>query len=279
MKSRLAVPDALYLKPLLFGLGKPDSPFELVTDIPAKNALKFAQRSEEIRNAFLSPIDYARHGAEYCIIPNIAVSSSTRTDTIQLFVTTDARDIKTVAVDIRATSEIILAKLVILEKFRTPSGEQSELQFIPSLPDLPSMLAKADAALVVNYIPTLQPSKSRFALDLVEEWNDITGLPYVHGFWVGREDETTEAEILGIGDSKRQGTSIRNKIAEDAAKVLRLNSREAVNYLSSFSYDFADAERESLSEFIRFAFYHGAIADMPELNFFEVPPVEPPHRN
>ncbi|MGB2869071.1 MAG: MqnA/MqnD/SBP family protein [Bacteroidota bacterium] len=279
MKSRLAVPDALYLKPLLFGLEKPDSPFELVTDIPAKNALKYARRSEEIRNAFLSPVDYARHGAEYCLVPNVAVSSSTRTDTIQLFVKTDARDIRTLAVDIRATTEIFLAKLVILEKFRTSSGEQSELQFIPSLPDVPSMLAKADAALVVNYLPVSQSRQSGFSLDLVEEWNDLTGLPYIHGFWVGREEETTGAEIRGIVDSKQQGIPIRNKIAEDYANVLRLNSKEAVKYLSSFSYDFGDTEKESLSEFIRFAFYHGAIGDIPELHFFDLPPLVSPSRN
>jgi predicted solute-binding protein len=76
MKSRLAASDALYMKPLLFGLDRTDSPFDLVTDFPAINSLKLSERSDGIRNAFLSPIDYARHGGEYRIVPNICVASS-----------------------------------------------------------------------------------------------------------------------------------------------------------------------------------------------------------
>ena len=67
MKSRLAASDTLYLKPLLFGLDRRESPFDLDIDIPAKNAIKLSERSDGIRNAFLSPIDYARHGGEYRI--------------------------------------------------------------------------------------------------------------------------------------------------------------------------------------------------------------------
>ncbi len=117
MKSRLAVSNALYLKPLLFGLDRTDSPFDLIVDIPAQNALKFSQRSEGIRNAFLSPIDYARHGAEYCIVPHICVASSVPTNTIQLFIKSDLRKIDSIAVDIRYTSEIILAKIILEEKY------------------------------------------------------------------------------------------------------------------------------------------------------------------
>ena len=275
MKSRLAVSEALYLKPLLFGLEKPESPFELVVDIPSRNALKFSDRSGEIRNAFLSPIDYARHGAEYCMVPDVAVSSTSRSDTIQLIVKQDVRDIRSIAVDIRGTSEIILAKIILLEKFRSTPSKESDLQFIPMARDVPSMLARADAALVLNFMPDLHPS-GVFALDLVEEWFDLTGLPYVHGFWVGREEESTMDEIQALVAAKKQGTALVTKIAEHGASAIGMKKADAVQYFSSFSYNLGEPEKESLSEFVRYSYFHGAIGDLPDLNFFEIPtPLSP----
>ena len=141
MKSRLAASTALYLKPLLFGLDRTDSPFDLVIDIPANNSIKLSQRSEGIRNAFLSPIDYARHGGEYRIVPNICVASSRQTNTIQLVLKSDLRNIERIAIDMRFTSEIILANIILLEKYRNQPSH-SKLQFVPMKPDIDAMLAK-----------------------------------------------------------------------------------------------------------------------------------------
>ncbi len=269
MKSRLAVSDALYLKPLLFGLDRTESPFDLVVDIPAQNALKLSQRSEGIRNAFLSPIDYARHGAEYCIIPNICVASSVPTNTIQLILKLDLRDINSIAVDVRFTSEIILAKIILEEKYRDSSSHQ-KLQFVPMMPDIDAMLAKADAALVVNEIPNSYKKSGVFTLDLVEEWNDLTDLPYVHGFWVGREEELTEQEARALLTAKNNGVLLQLQIAQEVARKLNLPIGETTQYLSSFSHDLGKREEESLTEFIQYAYYHTVIGDVPEIRYFDL---------
>ena len=211
MKSRLAASDALYLKPLVYGLDRTDSPFELVTDIPANNAVKLGERSEGIRIAFLSPIDYARHGGEYCVVPDICVASSSQTNTIQLVLKSSLRNIERVAIDVRFTSEIILAKIILSEKYRN-QPTHSTLQFIPMMPDVDAMLAKADAALLVQDHPQMLGREGTFTLDLVGEWNDLTGLPYVHGFWVGREEELSkrEAQALLSAKKKRRSSEVAN---------------------------------------------------------------------
>jgi Predicted periplasmic solute-binding protein len=277
MKSRLAVSDALYLKPLLFGLDRTESPFDPVIDIPAQNALKLSQRSEGIRNAFLSPIDYARHGGEYCIVPGICVASSIPTNTIQLVLKSELRNIDRIAVDVRFTSEIILAKIILEEKYRNNSSRQ-KLQFIPMMPDIDAMLAKADAALLVNEIPNLYKKSGVFTLDLVEEWNDLTDLPYVHGFWVGREEEMTEQEAKVLLTAKNNGVILQLQIAQEAARQRNLPIEETTKYLSSFSYDLGEREEESLAEFIQYAYYHTVIGDVPEIRYFDLES-EKPSRN
>jgi predicted solute-binding protein len=271
MKSRLAVSDALYLKPLLFGLDRAESPFELVADFPANNSLKLSKRSEGIRSAFLSPIDYGRYGAEYCIIPDICIASSQRTNTIQLVLKSNVKNIERLAVDVRFTSEIILANIILKEKYRNESGHQN-LQFIPMMPDIEAMLVKADAALLVNDWMKVKEPAGTFTLDLVEEWNDMTELPYVHGFWVGREEEMAEEEAKALLESKRNGVLLQNQIAQGLAQQQNLPLNEVTQYVSSFSYDFGEREEESLAEFMRYAYYHGVIGDVPEVRFFDVEP-------
>jgi predicted solute-binding protein len=269
MKSRLAVSEALYLKPLLFGLDRPESPFELVVDAPAKNALNLSKRSEEIRSAFLSPIDYARYGAEYCIVPNICAASAVRNNSIQLIIKSGLRNIQRLAIDIRFTSEIILAKIILSEKYRNLSSNEN-LQFIPMAPDVDAMLAKADAALLVSHRPQLVEREGTFNLDLVEEWNDLTDLPYVHGFWVGREEEFSEIEAKALLTAKTNGTLLKTQIMQTAARQDDFSLGDTDQYISSFSYDFSEREEESLAEFIQYAYFHGVIGDVPDIRFFDV---------
>ena len=274
MKSRLAAPDALYLKPLLYGLDRLESPFDLIIDIPAKNALKLSERSGGIRNAFLSPIDYARHGAEYCIVPDICAASSERTNTIQLVLKSDLRKIERIAVDVRFTSEIILAKIILSEKY----GDQpshSNLSFIPMMPDIDAMLAKADAALLVNAKPQITERAGTFTLDLVEEWNDLTDLPYVHGFWVGREEKLLPEEACALLKAKKEGVALKTQIAQSEAQKQNLSLDEMTQYISSFSYNFGEREEESLSEYMHYAYFLGAIGDVPEILFFDVESDDP----
>jgi predicted solute-binding protein len=268
MPFRLGVPEAAYLQPLLLQL---PSEVQLHTDAPAQLALKFRDRIpplDEAGCAFLSPLDYARHGADYRILPGSAVSSSAPNGSIRLYVKSGLSNISSVAVDVRFTSEIILARIILMEKFPNLASREGNIQFIPMMAGLHGMLAKADAALIVNPTP-LSHRSDIFALDLVEEWNDLTELPYVYGFWVGR-DESEEDPILGRLRSAFSVDDIRRKSA--AARIAQrysISHSDAEDYLAAFSYLFGKEQKESLSEFIHYAFYHGVIPDVPEINFFE----------
>jgi len=277
MKSRIAVHDLCYLQPLLYGLEKAQSNFELVYDIPARNSVLFSERSNNFRSAFLSPIDYARHGGDYCIVPDISVSSKQPSQTILLLINHDVSDISRIAVDIRSTSEIILAKIILEEKYRNLSS--ATVQYLPMMPNVDEMLAKADAAVVVQSPPTLVIPENVFALDLVEEWLGLTDLPYVHGFWVGREEELTEDEAKDLLRAKEEGVMLLPQIAEALALRYRLPVNSLKSYFSAFSYDFGEEQVQSVEEFFHYAFFHGALQDVPELRFFDIPPEDTPTEN
>ncbi len=272
-RPQLGISAALLVKPLVEGLDAPDAIFGLAEDIPSALAVRFNDRPDTLRGAFLSPIDYARHGAEYQIVPGIAASSREPTGTAKLFINDGVKDINSIAVDVRVTSEIILARILLLEKFPNLSSGKQSMQFIPMMPDLGAMLNKADAALVVNIAASEEHAAPAFSLDLVEEWNDLTGLPYVHGLWVVREGKWSPEETRALQEARDLGLqnlpSIARRHAASAA-----TEEEHLDYLSAFSYDMGEDQENSLSEFLRYAYYHGVIRDVPELNFAS--PASPP---
>lgn len=271
VRNTLGVTEASYLKPLVYGLSDPRVGLELLVDVPSQLAVKFQKRTDSHRCAFLSPIDYARHGGDYLIVPGVGVSSSSRTDTIQLFINPNTRNIRSIAVDIRVTSEIILAKIILAEKFPNEEAVTDALQFIPMLPNRDAMLSKADAALMVNFHPVRPSTDEPFVIDLVEEWNEFTGLPYVHGVWVGHDDPGMDEVVASLIQVKDRGAEHLAETAEVLSRERNIPREFAQQYFSSFSYSLGDDEQQGFSEFIRYAYYHGVLGDIPELNFFDPP--------
>ena len=278
-KNVIGVSEASYLRPLWYGLRDSGSDLDLRVGIPAQLPLELQQRIGNLRCAFLSPIDYARHGGDYCIVPGVAVSSSYRSNTIQLFINPDVRDIENIAVDIRVTSEIVLAKIILAEKFPNREASKRALQFLPMLPNRSEMLRKADAALIVNLHPVEEAEEKPFALDLVEEWNDMTGLPYVHGCWVAHDEEGLGGVVRELLRSKERGMSHLGQIAQVLAAEKNLSLQFASQYLATFSYEFGELEQESMTEFMKYAYFHGMLPDVPDLSFFEVGPLPSPSAN
>lgn len=271
-KIRLGVSDAAYLRPLLAGLNAAGAPFELLSELPAVNSVHLNERTNGLRCAFLSPVDYARYGGSYRIIPGVCVSSSSPTRTITLTIKNGVRNIRKVAVDIRVTSEIILAKIILLERIRNLPDDRSEIEFVPTMPALDVMLQKADAALVVNLAPQKETRSQHYTLDLVEEWNDMTGFPYVHGFWVAREEDIEPDQIKALTDAKNRGVAAIDSIVRDYSAQSQLAPEEVKAYFESFSYDLGQSEIDSLTEFVTLAYYHGVLGDVPEIRFFDLSP-------
>ena len=278
-KNVIGVSEASYLRPLWYGFRNSEGDLDLRVDIPAQLPITLQKRTGNLRCAFLSPIDYARHGGGYCIVPGVAVSSVNRSNTIQLFINSDIRDVEKIAVDIRVTSEIILAKIILAEKYPSREGPKRAVQFLPMFPNRGEMLRKADAALIVNLHPVEKVEEEPFALDLVEEWNDMTGLPYVHGCWVGHDEEGLADVARELLRSKEQGVLHLDQIADNLAAEKNLSRQFASQYLSTFSYEFGELEQESMTEFMKFAYFHGILPDVPDLSFFEVVPPQRPSIN
>jgi chorismate dehydratase len=221
------------------------------------NALKL--RNDDVSCALITPIDYAKESSDFHIVPGIAVSSRGASETIRLFFRSGARRIETVAVDIGSTSEIILTRILLAERYDT------EPKFIPMMPVLEPMLEKADAALLVGDNARSVPASARF-IDLVDEWEDLTDLPYTHAFWGCRPGSLNADDIHLLHSVRDEGLRNIPAIATEAAANGGTQA-SLEEYFGQFSYTFDEETEDSISEFFRFAFFYGVINDIPDIRF------------
>jgi len=268
MSAGIGVPHQLYLQPLLHGIRDKATHFAILEDIPGSLWIKFRDQTAHLNLSFLTPIDYARYGGELRIVPGVAVSSSAATGSVMLYMNQDVKEIRTVAVDIRVTSELVLLSILLRERFKDEYGISSNPKMVAMMPDLTTMLQTADAALVVNFKPGEFDAREFYGLDLVDEWNDMTGLPYVHGMWVGRDSGVADETIVDVVASAFSGMDDLHTVSEQASRTFMVAPDLCRAYLDQFHYSLGEEEIEALEEFIRYSFYFGMIGDMPDLNFF-----------
>jgi chorismate dehydratase len=249
MAKRLGIVPYRYAQPLFVGL-RARSMFELVEDVPAQLAIRL--REKQLDGAFLSPIDFAKDYAMYRLLPTVAAVSEGDSGTVLLFFHEHARKFKTVGFDpTTPTSDVVLANLILKEKYGvTP-------QFVPFVGSVEASLQTTDAVLVSGDGASARTGATN-RLDLVDEWNDLAELPYVHGVWVTREGSLDDEEVKAIV----QSSAPESRRESDANTV-------------HFSYELNETAVTALTEFFRMAYYHGILPDVPEVRFISLDRLPP----
>jgi len=244
-RKLLGIHPHSYCRPLLTGLTGANR-FDIQTDIPATLALRLRHR--ELHAALLTPIDYARDSSDYLIVPDVSVSSQLPNNAITIHFRKGIRTVSTLAVNPSSSSEIILATIILAEEFAiTPT-------IIPAAGSLDSLLIRADAALLVGDDSLRVASGDLRTIDLVEAWYEMTDLPYVHGIWCGRESDLNAEDIRALQEGARAGKAASGEDAEAP--------------LTAFEFTGTAESTEGLREFLRYAYFHGILPDVPDLHFY-----------
>jgi predicted solute-binding protein len=247
--KRIGIPDVVYCQPFLVGLHE-EPGISLVIE-PAVT-LPHLLQTRKLEAAFVSPIDFARNASEYFIVPGAAVSSPAGNNSVTVHFREGARGIHSLAVQPASPSDIVLAKILLTERF------DLNPRIVPMAGGtLEEMLTKADAALLTGDEAFRYADPHLNAIDLVEEWIGATDLPYVHGFWAGREDALTQAECAVVVSAGSRGLGALSEAGGSPARQLE-----------TFSFGFSDEVHDGIREFLRYAYYHGIIPDVPDLRFY-----------
>lgn len=124
-------------------------------------------------------------------LPDVGIACHGAVRSILLISRVEPSRIRTLAADTSSRTSVMLARIILSEKFG------AEPVLLPKAPDLPSMLVEADAALIIGD-PALRIDPETLpyqVLDLGEEWLSLTGLPMVFAVWASRREEVLNREV------------------------------------------------------------------------------------
>ena len=270
-KKKLGAVSFLNTKPLIYGIEKNlfSHNFELTKAVPS--ALAVDLNARRLDAVLIPSIAYAKNSPDLRIVPECGIIAHDAVNSIRLYFNKNLRSIRSVAVDVSSMTSVVLTKIILAEKFEVKP------ELLVAKPDVDKMLASADAALIIGDSALFQASlRERNYLDLAEEWNDMTGLPFVFAVWAGKQNSLDPNDVQSIIFSKNLGLDNIDSLCHEAASEYNTSFDVVKTYLTeNVQFDLGETEIAGMRHFFELAYYHGALEYLPSLNFF---PVEDPVR-
>jgi len=262
MKIRISLVHFLNSAPLGWGFlrGPYGKDFEVVPSAPSQCADQLA--AGEVDIGLIPSIEYQRI-PDLEIIPDISIASLEKVRSLLLIKPKGKTELRSVALDTSSRTTVALTRMLLREKM----GIQPE--FLPHAPDLPRMLARCDAALLIGDAALQVNPEDYDTIDLVEEWVAWQKKPFVCAVWACRNTGKLPEELPAIFQAAREwGLLHFPEIAAVYAKSLNLPALFLENYLrNNIDFYLGPKHLEGLNAFYRLAARQEIIPELRPLTF------------
>jgi chorismate dehydratase len=226
-KARIAASSYLNTAPLIWSFiqGSQREQVELFTDTaPARCAEMLA--NGEVDAALVPIIEYQRI-PEIAIVPDVCVGSRTAVRSVVLVTRkNNLKKVESVALDESSRTSVTLVNII----FREFLG--FEPQWATSAPDLNTMLAHADAALIIGDPAMKIPRDKLRVYDLATLWHEFTGFGFVFAMWMVRKDAVEKVRSIDFAAARDEGLANLDQIAQTHAEQIGLSEKEIRDYLT-----------------------------------------------
>ena len=226
----------------------------------------------------LVPVAAHATTASLLIVPGCTVAALDRVRSIILVVRLQqgVGEVRTVAADTSSRTSCAYARILFDIFWKVPAV------FVPHEPDLETMLAVADAALLIGdpALLALEDKDARVTrtgeqllyLDLAHEWYSFTGLPWVSAVWAlrpGALEETGACATEVVADlhaSRDHGLAHIEDLVEEWSGRIAV-PRDTIRYYltNNIHYILDEACLRGLDAFYRLAAECGALPPAPAL--------------
>lgn len=252
---RVGIVDFLNSRPLAWGFlqGLHADLFAASYHPPSVVARRLAEGSLDA--GLIPSIEVPRIGGLE-VVPGLCVSATHEVRSVLLVARRPLPEVRRVALDTNSRTSAALTRILAAERWGI------EPEYVEAPPEVPAMLAEADAALVIGD-PALQVDRERWlVVDLAAEWLALTGLPFVFAVWAVRPEAARRVPDLAshFAASLRHGLDHLDDVVREAAATLGLPADTVRVYLTeNLHYVLGAAQRAGLDEFWRRARAHGLI--------------------
>jgi chorismate dehydratase len=254
-KPRVAASSYLNTAPLIWSFihGSQRDQVELFTDTaPARCAEMLV--IGEVDAALVPVIEYQRI-PDIRIVPDVCVGSRTAVRSVVLVTRrNNLKKVERVALDESSRTSVALVKII----FREFLGIEPKWE--TAAPDLITMLAHADAALIIGD-PAMKIPRDQFRVyDLATLWHEFTGCGFVFAMWMARKDAVDRIRSIDFAAVRDEGLANLDHIAQTYARQIGLSEDEIRSYLTENIVFSADEElRKGLKLYFGLAEQHQLI--------------------
>ena len=259
---RVSAVEYLNAKPLVHGLDGRNDLFDLRFDVPARCAAQLHDRSVDL--GLIPSIEYAEY-SDYRIVPDLAVASEGDVASVALFTTRPVTSLRSIAVDSHSRTSSMLLRILCAESW------DIEPKLVKLRPDLPVMLKRCDAALVIGDAALFLDYERQGLekIDLGDEWAALTSLPFVWATWVGRSAVLTDEHVQVLQSARTSGVQAIDEIVARHCPDDEEQRELGLNYLrKNMSYALDDQARAGLKKFFEYAYDLRLIQTNPDLRFY-----------
>jgi chorismate dehydratase len=279
---RISIVQYLNTAPLVRGFthGPLRGKYDLSFTVPSQCAE--ALRSGAADLAIIPAIEYQRI-ADLVLVPNLSIASKKAVRSLLLISRKPITEVTRIALDRGSRSTQALTRILCRKLWKI------DPEFFEAQPDLPSMLQKADAALLIGD-PALRVSYSieqearrdtsgawtcpgasagveedpaLYVYDIVEEWRALTKLPAVLAVWAGRRAAVTPEVVQDFQQSLAFGLQHLDEISAEASAELKLPAAHLRLYLTeNIDYTLDKENIQALGTYYRYAAEMGLIPEV-----------------
>jgi chorismate dehydratase len=248
--------------------------YDIESMMPAQCAERLADGSADLG---LVPITAFAQSRSLRMVPGCAIASkgAIRSLLLVLRAAKGLQAVRSIAADTSSRATLAYVQIMSQQLWRIPAA------LVPHAPDLDTMLATCDAALLIGD-PALLALEDRDArrirtgeellyLDLGTEWHKFTGLPWISALWGVREEALCSAGQRDqlVGDllaSRDAGLVHIDDLADEWAMHIELPRATIHTYLSKNIHYILDGEcLTGLRRFYELAAECGVLPELTEL--------------
>ncbi len=247
--ERLGIVAYTNVAPLHWGL-KPWETVSFVRGVPTELNRKLL--AGEIDLTLISSYELLQHRHQLRALPDFSIATLGPVYSVTLFHWRPWHklDGARIAVTNHSVTGVELLRVLLNEH-----GLSAEL--LPCEPDLPTMLKRHDAALLIGDSALTEAVSCRevagrqpLVTDLGEAWYALTRLPFTFAVWASRQDTPPSTRLVAeLRSARERGLGRLAEVAAAEARKLDLPVGTVQRYLANFRYYLEPPDRDGLVKF------------------------------
>ncbi|MEO5944066.1 MAG: menaquinone biosynthesis protein [Ferruginibacter sp.] len=239
-KIRVGAVSYLNTKPLVYGFekGMMKDEIELIFEYPAKVAAMLLDHQIDIG---LIPVAVIPKLKEHFIISDYCIGASGKVASVCLFSDVPINEITHILMDYQSRTSAALLKVLLKEHWKI------EPVLIDTKENYQQDIKGTTAGLVIGDRALQQRKHSPYIYDLAEEWEKMTGLPFVFAAWVSNKKLSTDF-IENFNKATSEGMQHIDEIVD--ANAFEAYSLKTY-YTENIDYRLDTGKREALDLFLK----------------------------